>query len=154
MDSLKQWALCLVIGAAAGTLVMVISPRGATNKTVRAVVGIFIVAVIGVPFADMIKSGCATEVFAAYDYSDGDADMSEFMLESFCESVKKEIQNSARNIGVPLCEVVVEADTDADSCIIIHKITVKIDSEFSDKVSELSDILSKTTGVFVTVIAE
>lgn len=154
MDSFKQWALCLVIGAAAGTLVMALSPRGSTDKTVRAVVGIFIVAVIGTPFADMFRSSYAAEVFAEYDYADSGGDMREFMLDSFCDSVKKELKKTSVELGIPFDEILTEADIDENNCIIIHKITVKIGSEFSDKSAELSAALSENTGVDVTVIAE
>lgn len=154
MDSLKQWALCLIIGAAAGTLVMVLSPRGSMDKTVRAVVGIFIVAVISVPFADMLKSDYAAEAMAVYDYADDGEDMRKYMLDSFCESVKKELEKTASDIGVPLGEIYIEAEIDADNCIIIHKISVETDPGFSGKATELSAALSEKTGVHVTVIAE
>lgn len=154
MDSLKQWALCLIVGALAGTVVTALSPRGATSKTVRAVAGIFIVAVIGVPFTDMLEGSYSAEAFAAYDYDYGDADMSDFLLESFCESVKKELETAALQAEIPFEEIFIEADIDTENCIIIHNITVRVGSDFSDKSAELSDILSKSAGVYVTVIAE
>jgi len=154
MDSLKQWALCLIIGATAGTLVMALSPRGSTDKTVRAVVGIFIVAVIGAPFVNILKNSYTAEVFAAYDYADNGDDMSKFMLDSFCVTVKTEIENTASYIGIPLEKVQIEADIDAENCIIIHSISVEIKPHFLNKAAELSDILSKKTGAYVTVNAE
>lgn len=154
MDSFKQWALCLIVGAAAGTLVIALSPRGSMDKTVRAVIGIFVVAVISAPFADMLKNSGTAEVFAAYDYSDGIENMSGFMLESFCESVKNELKKSASAIGIPLKEIYIEADIDTNNCIIIHKISVEIEPEFADKAKELSSALSEIAGAYVTVIAE
>lgn len=154
MNSFKQWAICLVIGAVAGTLVMVMSPRGSMDKTVRAIIGIFIVAVIGMPFADMLKSGYTAESFAVYDYNDVREDMRDFMLDSFCESVKKELETVSSGFGVPLDKIFIEADIDANNCINIHKITAEICSGFSDKAVELSKILSEYAGVNVTVIAE
>ena len=154
MDLLKQWAICLIAAAMAATLVMTLTPRGSTNKTVRAVVGIFIVAVIGTPFVDMLNSGYVSDAFAVSDYSVGGDDMRDFLLESFCESVKTELENTASQLGISLDEINIEAELDAENCIIIHKISVETDSEYSEKSSEISDILSEKTGVNVTVNAE
>ena len=43
LEVLRQWALSLIIASAAGTFAMVLSPRGSMDKTVRVVVGIFVV---------------------------------------------------------------------------------------------------------------
>lgn len=154
MDSLKQWALCLIVGAMAGTLVVALSPRGSMDKTVRAVIGIFVVAIISAPFAHMLKSSSTADVFAVYDYIGADVNMSDFMLESFYKTVENELKKTSSAIGIPLKEIYIEADVDAENCIIIQKISVEIEPEFLDKSAELSSVLSENTGAYVAVIAE
>lgn len=156
MDALRQWALCLIIAAAAGTFVISVSPRGSMDKTVRAVVGIFVVAAICSPLADLIKSDFTVEAMADYEYEadDGAEDLQEYMLSVCREAAEEKIISAAEESGVSVEEIFINADIDADNCIIIHGITVTVSAETSDKSAGFSAILEETLGVPVTVTTE
>lgn len=156
MDALRQWALCLIIAAAAGTFVMSVSPRGSMDKTVRAVVGIFVVAAICSPLAELIKSDLTVEAMADYEYeADGGAeDLQEYMLDVCREAAENQIVSAAEESGISVEEIFINADIDADNCIIIHGITVAVSAETADKSSDFSAVLEEALGVPVTVITE
>ena len=158
MDLLKNLALCLIAAAAAGTLATVIVPRGSTDKTVRAVVGIFVVAVICSPFSELDKSDLVAEVFGNYEdvISDNSytREMQEHMVELMKETVNSEITEAAKEIGAEIKSVHADISADDENCINIHKIDIIINkTDFDDK-EELSKKISEKLGVPVNVTAE
>lgn len=155
MDALRQWALCLIIGATAGTFVMAISPRGSMDKTVRAVVGIFVVAAICSPLAGLPKTDFTADAFADYEFTQqSEEEMYEYMLEAYRREVENRILSAADEQGNEISEIFISADIDADNCIIIQDITVTLASEHSADTAEFSAYLSQRLGVSVTVNAE
>ena len=110
MDALRQWALCLIIAAVACTFVMALSPRGAMDKTIRAVAGIFVVAAICSPLADVFESGLAADAFSLFEYSDsGDEEMKEFILDSYRSEVEKRILEVANEKNVKVIKINISA---------------------------------------------
>ena len=155
MDILRQWALCLIIGAVAGTFVMAISPRGSTDKTVRAVVGIFVVAVICSPLADLINEDVSLNALAGFEYTENeDRQASKYMLEMFCKETEKIIISAADECNVAVGDICINADIDADDCIIIHEITVDVPMRYLSEKDAFSEFIFQKTGVAVTVNAE
>lgn len=156
MDALRQWALCLIIGAAAGTFVMAISPRGSMDKTVRAVVGIFVVAAICSPLAGLADADFTLDAMADYEYEGQDSgeELQEYMLSVCRDAAEEQILSAAEDSGIRVDEIFINADIDANNCIIIHDITVTIGAEHSGKSAEFSKTLGENLGVTVTVNAE
>ncbi len=155
MDALKQWALCLIIGAAAATLVVSVSPRGSVDKTVRAVVGIFVVAAICAPLAKLAETDFSADAFVSYDFSEyGAEDMNGYVLDLYKSELEKSILSTADDYGVSVEKIFISMDIDAEGCIIIHKIdTVISESELLNK-AEFSRLISQKTGFDITVITE
>ncbi len=158
MDLLKNMALCLIAAAAAGTLATVIVPKGSTDKTVRAVVGIFVVAVICLPFSELEKNDLFTDVFGNYEEALSDnsytREMQNHMIELMKETVNSEIKEAANELGAEIKSVFADISADNENCINIHEINIvvyKIDS--LDK-EELSKKISARLGVPVNVTAE
>lgn len=158
MDILKDWALCLIAVAAAGTLATVVVPRGSMDKTVRAVVGIFVVAVICSPLAELDGQNLFTDAFGEYEdvFSDNSytQEMQDYMIDLMKETVNSEIKKTADELGAEIKSVVSDISVDGENCINIHKIDVIINkTDFLDK-EELSDKISERLGVPVSVTAE
>lgn len=158
MDFLKNAALCLIAAAALGTLATVIVPRGSMDKTLRAVVGIFVVAVICSPLAEIPEAERVSEVFVnSFEASSDEIfseDMQKQMLEIIESTIISNIKETASELNVNVVSVNPELSVDADHCINIHKITVKV-SECNSSLKEyLSVKISENLGVSAEVIAE
>lgn len=155
MDALKQWALCLIIGAAAGTFVMAVSPRGLMDKTVRAVVGIFVVAAMCSPLANLLKEDISTYAFAGFESAEyGSDDMNEYTLELFRNETEKIIISAAGEHGVNVKEIYINADIDTECCIIIHEIAIATEQTDEQKITSFSADISDELGMAITVNAE
>ncbi len=158
MELLKNLALCLIAAAAAGTLATVIVPRGSTDKTVRVVVGIFVVAVICSPFSELDKSDLVTGVFGNYEdvISDNSytREMQEHMVELMKETVNSEITEAANELGTEIKSVFADIEADNENCINIQKIDIVINITDSRNKEKLSEKISERLGVPVNVTAE
>ncbi len=122
------------------------------DKTVRAVVGIFVVAVICSPLEEMKDIDFSVQAFAEYELETENVEALRKHLVSACRNaVEKQITDTARELEIEVESVEAEMNTDAENCIIIHKITVNITAENGEKAKEFSGILQKKLGVPVQV---
>lgn len=152
MDGLRQWALCLIISAAAVAFVTIITPRGSTDKTVRSVAGIFVVSAIFTPLADI--SFDFTAVNAA-EYADVQSnDLSDSVLDACRNAAEDAILSVADERGVTVEKIFMDAYIDADNCIIIQSVTVAVSTDNTKKTDELEAVFSNLLGVPVKVNAE
>lgn len=158
MEFLKNTALCLIAAAAAGTLATVIVPRGSMDKTLRAVVGIFVVAVICSPIAELSETEQIDEVFASsFEVSSDEIyteDMKNRMLEIFESTINSDIKEIASELNINVVSVETDMTVDENCCINIHKIVVKISGCEASVKEYLSVKISENLGVPAEVIAE
>lgn len=152
MDGLRQWALCLIISAAAVAFVTIITPRGSTDKTVRAVAGIFVVSAIFTPLADMSLDFSA--VNATEDAVVQSNDLSDSVLDACRNAAEDAILSAAKEQKITVENIYTEAYIDTDNCIIIQSVTVDISADSAGKADELEAVFSNLLGVPVKVNAE
>lgn len=153
MDLFRQWALSLVVSAAAVTIVTIITPRGATDKTVKAVASIFVISVIFTPFSDISINFPSVESNAEYS-GKINGDLSEFAVDSCCEAVENALVETAEKLDVSVKEICINADINTDGCIIIQDVSVKISSAYAHNLNNISKAFGDAAGVSVSVIAE
>lgn len=156
MDALKQWAVCLIISALAGTFVMVVSPKGSMDKTLRAVVGIFVVAAICSPLAELKNADFSLEAmvgsYSAYE-NENISVLQEQMISACRNAVENEVRKAADEVGAVVSSIRADVSVDAENCIIIHNISVGISEYFKEDATALSEALGERLGVPVTVNA-
>lgn len=155
MNELKQWTLCLIIGAVAGAFAMAITPRGTMSKAVRAVTGVFIVASMCSPLSELLEKDVSINTFADSVYEDDNSDeLNGYIMETFKNEIEKQILSVADRYNADVTEIYINADINTDGCIIIHKISVAVKSVANDGTSELSKKLSEEIGINISVNAE
>lgn len=147
MDGLRQWAVCLIIASVGGALTTVISPRGSMDKTLKAVAGIFVVAAICTPLADIGGfdfSFANDEMTQSYDY-----DTEERIISLYGDAISQKVLLLANDMGAQVVSVETDVSLDSDGCIIIHEIAVEVSS--CDSKKKLAESLSESLGVTVNV---
>lgn len=150
MDFLRQWAVSLIVSAAAVTIVFILIPRGSVDKTVKAVASIFVISVIFTPFA-RIKIDLPT-VEAAADYDDEVYyELNDSLLEACRNAVETALEEKASEMNVALEEVYINADINTDGCIIIHNISVAVRLPDGCDLQAVSTGFGEAAGVPVTV---
>lgn len=81
MDTVKQWVLTVVIAAAAGAIVLMLSPEGEVNKSVKTAVSLFLMAAMIMPFAKGVELNLG-DIFAESEAEQPD------LTDSVCEQMK------------------------------------------------------------------
>ena len=120
MDFLRQWAIGLIICGIGATVISLLSPRGTMEKTLRAVIGIFIVSAVCMPLQKLKN---ADEVLPAFSF-DGEAyfnqNLEKQMLEACRETVGKVIDKTAKDMNIAEYDVDADIQMDANCCIVIN----------------------------------
>lgn len=155
MDALKQWALCLILASVAGTFAVIISPRGSSDKTIKIVAGIFVVSAICSPLSEIIKLDSLETMLTISDYSGENSEqLREFLIDSFCSELEMKINSVLAEYNVVGAEIYINADIDADNCIIIRDVSVEIDGSLIDEKEEIGKRLKDFTGMDIAVISK
>lgn len=155
MDGLKQWALCMIIASAAGAFVMIVSPRGSMDKTVRAVTGIFVVASMCTPLVNAFESDDGISVPAYFDFEEDDIAVNngDYVIDAFANEVKSVITAALSKLDAKPEEIYMDMYIDGENCIIIQEITVTVNEEVLRTYKDLSLALGDILGFPVTVNA-
>lgn len=155
MDALKQWALCLILASVAGTFAVIISPRGSSDKTIKIVAGIFVVSAICSPLSEIVKLDSLETMLTISDYSgESSKQLREFLIDSFCSELEMKINSVLAEYNVVGAEIYINADIDADNCIIIRDVSVEIDGSLIDEKEEIGKRLKDFTGMDIAVISK
>lgn len=150
MDMIKQWIISLIFACAAGTLISVISPKGSSEKTLRTVVGIFVVAAICAPLSKLDADNFSIPAFAYEDSVAYESEMNGYFANAIEAEIERHILKIVEEKNLSIGELTVEAENN-NGCIIIHKILVKIQDNEFDAAKEAAEILSGELGIPVTL---
>ena len=154
MDAFRQWAVSLITAGFAGTVISLLSPRGTMEKTLRAVIGIFIVATVISPIAKLSDA----DILPAFAFEKEtvaiENDLGEYMLEVCKNTVGKVISEAAKKHGVEEFGIDADMYIDENGCIIIQKIRITIQSESAEKRQSFSAELEEKLGIPVAVNSE
>lgn len=153
MDGLKQWALTLIIGGLAGTFVVALSPNGAASKTLRTVIGIFIVLTVCTPlsgFADKDDFVSAFNGNGGYGSFDEEESLKEYLVSVCRDSAENEIRKTASELGIKAGNAEINLYIDEDCCIIIQEVLVRTEG---GETEEFSALLEERLGVPVRIIS-
>lgn len=155
MDVIKQWVLCLIMSAVCATLVSLISPRGSADRTLKTVVGIFVIAAVCSPLAELKKDDFdfgAVDGFEEFEPEFQGHD--ELYVEAFKTLIDSQVKTAAQECGIDGYTLESEMFLDENGCIIIQKIAVSAAESSQIKLNEFSNILEQRLGVAVNVTGE
>lgn len=153
MDVLKQWTLCIIVAAAAGTFACAVSPRGSVEKTVRTVAGIFVIFSVCAPLSQLADAEFAEYAFAAsYDANGSDTALKEQMLESCKKAAEESLASVAEKHGVTLVGIGITAYIDENECIIIQDIQAEVQTENPGSLGAFPDDAEEILGVPIRII--
>ena len=158
MDFIKNTVLCLIAAAAVGTVAMVLVPRGAMDKTLRAVIGIFVVAVVCSPLSELQNGNLTVNAFADFEESNFNKsyseDMNSALINTFRTALDYSLNEIAAELKIEIASVDTDISVDDEQCIIIHEITITVTGSELYNMEELSRIISEKLGLPVDVSEE
>lgn len=154
-DALRQWAVSLIICALGGTVISLLSPRGSMEKTLRAVIGIFVVSALCTPLMKLKKANTLLPAFVAYTEPEIQMQNLNGQMVSACkETIGKVVDEVLGAVGIDDYSVESNVDIDKEYRIIIQNIQVAVSSENNVSVGKIQAELCERLGVPVVVICE
>ena len=150
MEGLKQWLISLIFSAAAGALITVISPKGSNDKTLKTVVGIFIISSIFLPLTKMNLSDFSLPALAN-ELKIEQGEEGDFVIEMLEEELYKTVSETAEEFNCEISGVEIDAGYDEDNCIIIQEIAVYYTSGKTENIQMAAAETEKRLGVPVRV---
>lgn len=155
MEAFRQWAVSLIIAGIAGTVISLLSPRGTMEKTLRAVIGIFIVSAVVSPLESIVSKDGFLPAFAFENVTVScDNELGEYMLDTCKTTVGKVVAETAEAYGIENIGVETDMYVDDNKCIIIRDICITIPLNGFGKSHEIEAELEKKLGIPVTVNSE
>lgn len=154
-DAFKQWAVSLIICALGGTLISLLSPRGSMEKTLRAVIGIFVVSAICTPLLKLKKTDTFLPAFVADAVTQTDTSDLELQMKNACRNtIGKVVDDIMNSAGVENYEVEADVDMDEKYCVIIQEIRINIHRTNNGSVAEIEAMAKERLGVPVKIVCE
>ena len=151
MDFLRQWAISLIICGIGATLISLLSPRGTMEKTLRAVIGIFVVSAVCLPLAKLKNADEILPAFVFENDANYSRNLEDQMLDACKDTVGKVIEETAKEMKITEYDVDADMQINENYCIIIQHIHVKVYACNSVVSAEFEGLLQNKLGVPVSV---
>ena len=152
MEMLKSWAVCVTVSALAGTVISLIVPNGSAEKSMRTVIGIFIVSAVCLPLTKADFSFESANVFHSDgEYSETSDELCGFAQKSITDAAEASVNEAATESGIEDYTVVTDVTTDENGCIIIQEILIEIDCENNGSMAEFERIVNEKLGIKAVV---
>lgn len=136
-------------------MISLLSPRGSMEKTLRAVIGIFVVSAICTPLVNLKKADSFLPAFMAEASPVIDTENLQEQMENACKNtVGKVVDEAMTSAGIDNYDVSVNVYTDNEYCINIQEIQITIAAENSSSVERIQAVLQEKLCVPVNVICE
>lgn len=118
-ETLKQWALTVAVSAAAGAVILMLTPDGALNKSVRTAVSLFMVIAMLSPF---IKGIDFDDFTLNYETAE-ETDLTETVKEQMKTVTENKIIEILSEYGIKAEGINIDISTNGET-LTVEKITV------------------------------
>lgn len=145
MDTVKQWVLVVVIAAAAGTIVLILSPDGNINKSVRTAISLFLIVSMIMPFS----KGIDLDLSNIISESDVEQpDMNDAIIEQMKMVLTDEIQKILTENGIKAEEINIDMNIKENEIAVNQ---IEITAHGSENINKAEKRIREETGATVKI---
>lgn len=150
MDSIKQWALGITVSAVIGGIVLVLTPRGSTEKSVRTAVALVLLCAMLTPFMSGVDF---TEIFSGIEKSDkiDTAHIESQITQQTEAAVKEKITEILKENGILSARVNIDISMSDNRELMIEKAEISADRKYSDSFSSAQEEIKNQLGIAVEI---
>lgn len=114
MDGIKQWVLSIAISAVVGAIILMLSPGGATDRSVKTAVSLFLMASLMSPFIKNVDFSLPE--IEVYEQSDEvkQSDLNQVVTDEFKAAVEKKIGEILTQCGINEGQVNIDITVDGE----------------------------------------
>ncbi len=134
MDFIKQWALGLVAAAVAGTAVLLLTPKGVTEKQVKTAVSLFLLVAFIYPFVSDVDF---TEVFSFNGIKTAEFDengTSKILEKSLESEMEMKFEKHLREKGINFRDINIDITVKENNEISVDRIVVTSEDDNSEEI--------------------
>lgn len=150
METVKQWAMGITVSAVIGAVILVVTPKGSTEKTVRTAVAIFLLCAILTPFMTGINFD---EIFSGIKKSEPiTTDKIESQIAHQTEdAVKEKISEILNENGIKSAEINIDISMNKDKELSVDKVKIFAEKIYSDSFEKAQKEIKNKTGIDVKI---
>lgn len=153
MEAVRQWAICLLASAVVGAFACIVMPNGSVEKTIKVVSGIFVIAAVCSPLADLsMRDFAQTAAQTEGEYPVNAQALEDGTLNMYDSTIRDAIYDTAQACGACIKEISVELDMN-DNCIIIHNVTVELEETQNEKTEKFGETVRERLGFPIDIIS-
>ena len=146
MDEIKSWAFSVCAAAVVGGIVIMLSPRGGTGKTVRTAVSLFLLCVMLRPFMSGYVHRLSLDSVTESRTVAGD-NAAEYTVESMKNVLREKIDKILSDNGVKNGRSDIEISIDGDNNMRIERVAIYVPSQYGDKLKRVKEEVFSQLGI-------
>ncbi len=150
METLRLWITGLCIGAITGSLILFLSPSGATAKSIRTIVGVFLICVTVMPILSGKEKIDFSLDIPENEYNQNQTDIINTAGEQLKSEIEEDIINQLQSVGAEVQRVDTDININGDE-ISVEKITVILKKEDMQKASQIKALIKENLGLITEV---
>lgn len=150
METVKQWAMGITVSAVIGTVILVVTPKGSTEKTVRTAVALFLLCAITTPFMTGVDfSGIFSGIKKPEPIV---TDKIESQIAEQTEiAVKEKIDEILLENGINSAEINIDISMNKDKELTVDMVEIFADKNFSNSFENAQKKIKSETGIDVKI---
>lgn len=156
MSTVQQWAwsLCLIILIC--TVIQYIIPSGAMERSIKLVLGAFVVLGMIVPITNLVQSSDWNFTWDAERFSEANSEyvdqVNHEILEQSKENITVLLVTELEKMGVDYQNIEISMDTNEDNCIVIDKAVITIGVKDAVRIFQIQDTIQTSLGIQTEVV--
>lgn len=156
METLKQWAVTIIMTALSGAVIQILMPKGKTERMMNIVLSLFFLCAILSPFITGSSQALWDEfnnkiLISDTEFSDEQESLNKTVLEETEKETENIIYKLAAQEGFSGINVEVNMDISGTNSISIDEIKISVPAAERNKAIEWISSIEKTFNVTVTL---
>ncbi len=156
MSQIQQWAgaLCILILIAA--VIQYLVPSGVMERSMRLVLGGFVVLSLIIPFADLVRNTewnfeIQEDVAVTEEYAEH---ANERILELAQSNIETLIAETLQKMNLSAKKITVTMDSNEDNCIVIKKAVITLALADAERMAAVEEKLWSVLGIKAEVVID
>lgn len=147
MDEIKSWAFSVCAAAVVGGIVVMLSPRGGTGKTVKTAVSLFLLCVMLRPFMSGYMNRLSLDSAAESRIGTGDCSAAEYTVGSMKDALREKTDKILSDNGVKNSRTDIEISIDGDNNMSIDRVAIYAPEQYAEELERAKEEIYSQLGI-------
>ncbi|MBP9989512.1 MAG: hypothetical protein KBT46_08440 [Ruminococcus sp.] len=150
MDTVKQWTIGIAVSAVVGTVILFLTPKGATEKTVRTCVALVLLCAVMTPFMSGIDFDSIFIKTKNPEKIDT-AEIESHLAQQTKIALKEKIEEILDNNGIISAKINIDISMNENREMRVEKFEIFADEKYKNNFKKAEDEIKSLTGIDVNI---